>query len=241
MRALQIIIQARMTSTRLPAKIMMPIAGKPVLQWMIERLGRYKKDIIIATTNDGSEAPIVELCQKLDVHFFKGSTEDVLSRYYYAAIDNGATEQTAVMRLTSDCPLIDPGLVNQCIEHFNSGRYDMVSLGPHSGYPRGLDTCIFNFDLLEKTHLTATTQPEREHVTLGMGKVKKLASHVLHAEHDLTRFRLTLDEADDFTAISRVFELMNYQTDFDYSTLQSTLLAHPEVAEINSHVEQKQV
>ncbi|REL26060.1 polysaccharide biosynthesis protein [Thalassotalea euphylliae] len=239
LQSLQIIIQARMTSTRLPEKVMMKMANKPMLEWLIERLAPLKQHIIVATTNDGSEAPIVALCQKLGVGYFQGSTDDVLGRYYFAAKAHGATKETAVIRITSDCPLVDVKLVQQSVNEFNTGQYDMVSLGPHSGYPRGLDACIFGFELLEKTHLIATSAADREHVTLGMGKVQTINNRVLYAEQDLTHFRLTLDEADDFKAIERVFQLMNYQTDFDYPALEKVLLAHPEIAEINRHVEQK--
>ena len=238
---LQIIIQARMTSTRLPEKVMMKMAGKPILQWLFERLAPLKQHLIVATTDDGTEFPIIELCQKLGISYYQGSVEDVLARYYFAAKAHGADNNTAVMRITSDCPLVDAQLVQQCINEFQCGHYDMVSLGPHSGYPRGLDACVFGFDLLEQTHLTATLPAEREHVTLGMGSIKELNNLVLYAEQDLTHFRLTLDETDDFKAIERVFQLMDYQTDFDYPALAKLLLNHPEVALINQHVEQKTV
>ena len=241
LETLQIIIQARMTSTRLPGKVMLPMADKPVLQWLLERLAPLKQHIIIATTNDGTEAPIVELCQNLGIHYFQGSTDDVLARYYLAAKHYNANLDTAIMRLTSDCPLLDVNLVQECVNVLRENDFDMVSLGPHSGYPRGLDTCIFNFDLLESTHKLATAAPDREHVTLGMSKVKKLNSKVLFAPQDLTKFRLTLDEPDDFKAISRVYQLMNYRTNFTYAELESLLLKHPEIAMINQHVEQKQI
>ncbi len=241
MPELLIIIQARMTSTRLPGKILMPIGDKPVLQVMIERLGDLKEHIIIATTNDGSEQSIIELCQKLDVKYFQGDIDNVLERYYLAAKQFGAQQDTAIMRLTSDCPLIDLGLVKQCISTYQENSYNMVGLGPHSGYPRGLDTCIFSFDLLEITHRKATAPADREHVTCGMAKFNDISSFVISAQEDMTQYRLTLDEPDDYTAICAVYQLFNNQLDFDYPQLRKALKAHPEIAEINQHVEQKTV
>ena len=241
MAELLIIIQARMTSTRLPGKILMPIGDKPVLQIMIERLGNLKAHIVIATTNDGTEKPIIELCQKLDVKYFRGDTDNVLERYYLAAKQFGAHQDTAIMRLTSDCPLIDYGLVKQCITTYQENNYDMVGLGPHSGFPRGLDTCIFSFNLLQVTHKKAILPSDREHVTCGMAKFNNINSFVISAYEDLTQFRLTLDEPDDYTAICAVYQLFNHRVDFDYRALNQALKAHPEIAEINQHVEQKKV
>lgn len=241
MKDLLIIIQARMTSTRLPGKIMMPLGNKPVLQVMIERLADLKENIIIATTDDGSEQPIVALCQHLGVKYFQGSTDDVLGRYYLAAKHFGAIRSTAIMRLTSDCPVIDQTLVKQCISTYQNNNYDMVSLGPHSGFPRGLDSCIFHFPLLEKTHLSATTAPDREHVTLGMAKFSDLSSYVISAQTDLTQYRLTLDEQADYDMLDALYKLFNYQTSFSFEQLINVLKKHPQVAQINAHVEQKQV
>lgn len=241
MQDLMIIIQARMTSTRLPGKVLMLLNNKPVLQVMIERLADLKPHIIIATTNDGTEQPIVELCQKLDVKYYQGDTNNVLERYYLAAKQFGATNNTSVVRLTSDCPLIDYELTKQCINEFKYNAYDMVSLGPHSGFPRGLDVCVFGFQSLETTHAKATANADREHVTCGMAKFENMNCYVISAKHDMTHYRLTLDEPDDYRAIDKVFELFNYHTNFNYAKLVSVLNAHPDIAEINHHVEQKKV
>lgn len=238
---LLIIIQARMTSSRLPGKILMLLDTKPVLQVMIERLADLKPHIVIATTNDGTEAPIISLCQKLDVKYFQGDTDNVLERYYLAAQHFGATDKTAIMRLTSDCPLIDYDLTKQCIQAYQKHNFDMVSLGPHSGFPRGLDCCIFAFKSLKNTHKNATAANDREHVTCGMAKFETMNCYVISAHEDMTRFRLTLDEPADYHAINTVYQHFDYETDFDYPALVSLLKAKPDIAEINQHVEQKKL
>lgn len=234
-----IIIQARMTSTRLPAKVMLSLCEKPVLQVMIERLSNWHKNIIIATTNDGTETPILELCKKLDIRTFCGDTNDVLGRYYNAAKFYGAKHDTTIVRLTSDCPLIDQDLCSQVIHKQQEPNFDMANLGPHSGFPRGLDCCAFSFKLLETTHNKATSMQDREHVTLGMAKFNTMAIYTLSAEEDYSHYRLTLDEPDDYTAIVEVYKAFNNSLYFSYPELLETLKKNPELHDINKHVEQK--
>ncbi|TYK65596.1 cytidylyltransferase domain-containing protein [Colwellia echini] len=239
MSKLFIIIQARMTSTRLPNKVLLPIGEKPALQIMIERLQGWRENIIIATTNDGSEDPIVALCETLNIRYFKGSTDNVLERYYLTAKKFGATYGDAIMRLTSDNPLIDYDLTSKVIKIYQENTYNMVSLGPHSGFPRGLDCCIFDFDCLEKTHLGAITDADKEHVTMGMTKFSDIACYNLSSGEDLSHYRLTLDEEDDYKMIQTVYALFNNQTSFNYLELLAALKDNPEVIKINQHIEQK--
>ncbi|WP_462173882.1 cytidylyltransferase domain-containing protein [Pseudoalteromonas xiamenensis] len=239
MQYLQIIIQARMTSSRLPGKVMLPLMGKPVLEVMLERLQNFKDSIIIATTDDGTEQPIVELCHKLEVKYFNGSTENVLSRYYNAAVNYKANSRTKILRLTSDCPLIDETLVRKVVDNLDCSHIDMVSVGPHSGFPRGLDCCGFRFKTLETTHKLATNIADREHVTLGMPKYSNLTTLNLAAEEDLSHFRLTLDEPDDYLAIKAVYQALGNSTDFSLDELIRILKNNPNLYEINKNVQQK--
>lgn len=241
MSNVMIIIQARMTSTRLPAKVMLPLCEKPILQVMIERLPNWHKHIIIATTNDGSEQPILDLCSKLNVRVFLGDTNDVLGRYYETAKFYGANENTTIVRLTSDCPFIDENLCSQVIKKRQEQVFDMVNLGPHSGFPRGLDCCAFSFKLLENTHLKATSSADREHVTLGMAKFNAMSTYIISAQQDFSHYRLTLDEPDDYLAISAIYKALDNSLSFSYSDLLKTLKKKPELTDINNHVEQKTV
>jgi spore coat polysaccharide biosynthesis protein SpsF len=241
MTNLMVIIQARMTSTRLPGKVLMPLCSSSVLEVMIERLKPLKNHIIVATTNDGSERPILELCNRLNIKSYQGDTEDVLSRYFEAAEVFGAEKNTTVVRLTSDCPLIDVQLCQKVIEKHQTGHFDMVNLGPHSGYPRGLDCCAFSFSLLANTHRLASHPADREHVTLGMAKFSDISVFTYSAKQDLSHYRLTLDESDDYTAIKAIYNAFSNDLNFNYAELIKKLKQNPKLADINKHVEQKPV
>ncbi|WP_440055623.1 cytidylyltransferase domain-containing protein [Pseudoalteromonas sp. T1lg65] len=236
-----IVIQARMTSTRLPKKVMLPLRGKTVLETMLDRLSPFKDKIVIATTNDGSQSPIVELCQQLDVKYVEGDTEDVLGRYMLAADSVGANEQTVVVRCTSDCPLIDPQVTADVISHFFEIRehFDYVSAGPHCGYPNGFDTEVFTYSALLEAHNNATADFEREHVTQYISKNLRVADYSYH--QDLSDWRLTLDEVDDYKLINEIYALFDNRVDFTFAELQQKIHSTPGLLEINQHVEQKQV
>jgi len=241
MTNLMVIIQARMTSTRLPGKVLMPLCSTSVLEVMIERLKPLNEHIIVATTNDGSERPILELCNKLNIKSYQGDTEDVLGRYFEAAKKFGANDDTTIVRLTSDCPLIDVQLCQKVIEKHQAGDFDMVNLGPHSGYPRGLDCCAFSFALLANTHRLASHPADREHVTLGMAKFNDMSVFTYSAQQDLSHFRLTLDEPDDYTAITEIYAAFNQNLDFSYQELIQLLEHRQDILKINQHVNQKTI
>ncbi|MBH0042956.1 cytidylyltransferase domain-containing protein [Pseudoalteromonas sp. SWXJZ10B] len=239
MSKLYIIIQARMTSSRLPGKVLLPFGTNSILETMLDRLINFKSNIIIATTNDGTEAPIINICQKNDIRFYRGDTEDVLGRYFNAAKFFDAKADDVIIRLTSDCPFIDPKWIQTAIGIFEKKQFDIVSLGPHSGFPRGLDTCIFSFSLLEYTSKLATMKADREHVTLGMNKFKNLSVFNLSAEADYSQFRITLDEHDDYKMLCALYEHFNYDPTFSYEQLIYALTTHSDISNINKHVEQK--
>ncbi|TMP33861.1 cytidylyltransferase domain-containing protein [Pseudoalteromonas rubra] len=241
MNKVQIIIQARMTSTRLPGKVMLPLCDSTVLQVVLDRLSQLRPYIIVATTNDGSEQPIIELCDKLDVKTYRGDTDDVLSRYYEAAKFHGADKNTTIVRITSDCPLIDNELCLKVIEKHLEKQFDIVNLGPHSGYPRGLDCCAFSFKLLEHTQKLATSKEDREHVTLGMAKFLSVSTYSFAEGESLSHWRLTLDELDDYKAIKAIYSEFANKLEFSYSELKKMLKEKPELTDINSHVDQKVV
>lgn len=238
-----IIIQARMTSSRLPGKIMLPLCGKPVLQMMLERLHVFKKNIIIATTNDNTEKPIVELCQQLGVRYFRGDTENVLERYYLAATQFDAKDEDRVVRLTSDCPLIDPIVTQSAINYYDSHSFDYVSAGTGSGFPRGMDTEVFSYGLLKQAYYNAAQDYEKEHVTpyfyktcpekYSLGQYKNTKNH--------SKYRLTLDEQSDYQAIQEIYRKLDCRTDFVYDELIRILEQNSYIYKLNAHVEQKKV
>ena len=238
-----IIIQARMTSTRLPKKVLLPLCGKTVLEVMFDRLEAYKENIIIATTDDGSETLIVNLCKELEIKYYRGSTHNVLSRYYKSALANGASTHDIIVRLTSDCPLIDQEIVGNTINHYKNGNYEYVSNRINRKVPVGLDVEVFSFSALEEAYLNASKDYEKEHVTPYIYMTKKSDYRIGSYEPkvDGSQYRLTLDEEDDYLAIQEIYKKFHCRTNFTYEVLIDTLKKNPFIYNINSHVEQKKV
>ncbi len=237
-----IIIQARMTSTRLPGKVMKQVLGKPLLQYQIERLKRVKlaDEIVIATTTNQTDKPIIDLCNTLSVAHFRGSEDDVLARYHGAATVHQAD---VVIRVTSDCPLIDPQVITQVIDYYlqNQSNYDYVSNSIKRTYPRGMDTEVFSFSVLQQAFLEATTQPDREHVTpfIYRQPERYRLGHVTYSEN-CSHHRWTVDTPEDFALIQKIIEAV-YPTK-PYFTLEDCLellQQNPEWYFINSQIEQK--
>jgi len=237
-----IIVQARMTSTRLPGKVMKSILNKPMLEYQLERLARVERAdaVVVACTTNKADAPIVELCRRLGVAVFRGSEEDVLSRYYGAA---KAHRADVVVRVTSDCPLIDPQVIDAVIRCYYSapGRYDYVSNTLERTYPRGMDCEVFSFRILEEVFIEATDLPDREHVTPFIYRQPQRyhLSNVPYIE-DQSRHRWTVDTPKDFELIKRIIEAI-YPVDPNF-TLQdclALLVTHPDWEMINANVEQK--
>ncbi|MFK2823627.1 cytidylyltransferase domain-containing protein [Arcobacter sp. YIC-80] len=236
-----IVIQARTTSTRLPKKILLPLGDKTVLEVMLERLSSFKDKIIIATTNDGTQNEIVDICKKHKIRYYEGDTNNVLSRYYEACLKYDLKDEDIVIRCTSDCPFIDSLLIKKAIALYKTSNANYVSLGVHSGFPRGLDTEIFSFKLLKEAFNNATTDYEKEHVTPYIHTTikDKIKIEYLKSLENNSNFRITLDETDDYKAIKQLFSKLNNSEDFTYDELILALKQNPSIVKINSHVEQK--
>lgn len=241
-----IIVQARMSSTRLPGKILKTVMGKTLLEYQIERLRRVKSadQLIIATTDKEAEQPIVDLCDNLGVSCFRGSETDVLGRYYGAAV---AYHADVVVRITSDCPLIDPAVVDRVVrfyqEHCSSYDYATDTLEPNLTYPRGMDTEVFSFRALKEAYLEAKDQAEREHVTVFIKRRPERYRLVnLPYHQDYSRYRWTVDTPEDFQLIERIITtLYPVKPLFTFEDCLWLLEEHPEWAALNSHIEQKKV
>lgn len=239
-----IIVQARMTSTRLPGKVLMPVMGKPLLEYQIERLQRVRRvdDIIIATTTKGTDQPIVDLARRLGIKIFRGSEEDVLSRYFGAAQENSLD---IVVRITSDCPLIDPAVVDDVIGAYldNAENCDYVSNALTRTFPRGMDTEVFPFSLLEKVYYEAIEQPCREHVTpyIYENREKFRLLNVAY-QRDESRHRWTVDTPEDFRLIELILKaLYPINKVFELEDILALLNAHLDWFELNSQIEQKKL
>jgi spore coat polysaccharide biosynthesis protein SpsF len=240
-----IIVQARMGSTRLPGKIMKKVLDKTLLEYQLERLLRVKHadQVLIATTDHGEERPIVELCHKLGVPFFRGPEHDVLARYYGAAT---AYEANVVVRITSDCPLIDPAVVDKVISFYlaHQGEYDYVSnTFPELTYPRGMDVEVFSFLALKEAYAEAVDQAEREHVTIFIKRrQEKYRIKNLPYKQDYSHYRWTVDTPEDFELINKMISAL-YPTNpnFTLEDCLNLLAQHPEWTKINEQIKQKLV
>lgn len=238
------IIQARMSSTRLPGKVLMDIApGKTILACMLERVAASKEidKTVIATTVNPKDQVLVEYLQKINQPYFVGSEDDVLDRYYQAALSHGAKAGDVIVRMTSDCPLVDPKVADATIRHFKQGDFDYASnnLEPYT-YADGMDTEVFSFDTLERTWKEAVQPAHREHVTFYMWKNPGLfkIGQYENPVKGKAGYRLTVDYPEDLEVLSRVYAQL-YPGDqlFSMEAILEYLDAHPEVKKINTEVE----
>ncbi|SHH83247.1 cytidylyltransferase domain-containing protein [Clostridium grantii] len=238
------IIQARMGSTRLSGKVMKKLFGKTILQHVIERVSQSEliDNIVIATTNLEKDDKIVEEAKKCDVQYFRGSEDDVLSRYYYAAKENNSD---IIVRITSDCPLIDPNIIDEIIEFYKTQNYDIVTNAGadllQRTYPRGLDTEVFSFKMLEEAFNCANEKYQREHVTPYIYENRNEIYYYKNKDN-FSNYRLTLDTKEDFELITNIYEnLYKGEHDFYLDEIVQLFNEKPELTKINEHVEQKKI
>ncbi len=243
-RKVVIILQARMGSSRLPGKPLKIVMGRPLLSYQIERLRRISSvdDIVIATSDLKTDQPIIDFCKAEHVHFFRGSESDVLDRYYQAAKKYNAD---VVVRVTGDCPIIDPSVVTQVISLYlkTSPPCDYVSNTLVHTFPRGLDVEVFSFSNLEKAAKAAHLAEEREHVTPYFYLHPEIFSLKNFAcEKNLSHHRWTVDEKDDLDLITKILmELYPKKPSFEMNDVLELMQQHPDWMNINAHVQQKKL
>lgn len=236
-----IIIQARMTSTRLPGKVLLPLCEKPVLQVMLERLENYKNKIIVATTDDGTQNPITDLCKTLNMRYFEGSPENVLERFYLCAQSQNMQDESVVVRLTSDCPLMEARLIHCMYEAFQEEHYDYFSNVGERTFPRGMDVEMFRFKALKDAYENAESDFEKEHVTPYFYKTHpkhfRIGNFCNESNH--SGYRLTLDVAEDYEVIRNIYRHFGCRIDFGYEEMMDALIQNPELSCANREVRQK--
>jgi spore coat polysaccharide biosynthesis protein SpsF len=230
------IIQARMTSTRLPGKVLMEVMDRPLLSYQIERL-RFSKmidNIIIATTTNKEDDPIIELAQKEGLDFYRGSEDDVLDRYYHSAKKYNVKH---IMRLTADCPLIQPDICDSIANAYFESNVDYIRTG--KTFAEGLDCEIFSFSALEKAWKNAQLKSEREHVTLYIRNHPELfAIKTVENGTDDSKYRITVDQEEDFLVIKAIIENL-YNGNDKYIKIEDIKLfleSNPEIFAMNSNV-----
>jgi spore coat polysaccharide biosynthesis protein SpsF len=232
-----------MGSTRLPGKVMKKIIGKPLLELLIERLQHchYLDEIIIATTTNVADEPIKNLAERLSIKYMRGSEEDVLDRYYQAAkgfnIDH-------IVRITADCPLIDPEVVDRVIISYlnNNLRYDYVSNTLKPTFPDGLDVEVFSLNVLEKIHKVSDKKYQREHVCgyIIENPDQFIIKNVTN-DKDLSKLRWTVDNPEDYELIKIIFEnLYQKKKIFFMEDILRFLSQNPDLLLINSNIERNE-
>lgn len=226
------IIQARYASERLPGKVMMPIVGKPMLWHVWQRTKRAGTidHVIVATGSHVDDDRIVDFCNENSIAYYRGSTNNVLDRYYQAA---KAAKASIILRITADCPLIDSVIIDDVVTYFLRGEYDYVSNVNPPTYPDGQDIEVFTFSALERAWRDAHFRSEREHVTpyiVNHPELFRLGNVV--NDVDLSAYRWTVDTEADMEFVRSVFEGLQ-RVDFGMDDVLSLLNRKPELAEIN--------
>ncbi len=238
-------IEARMGSTRLPGKVLLPLGGKPVLERLIERVSRsrYLDKIVVATTTKDSDQPIVDLCDRIGVSFFRGSEDDVLDRVIKAA---KSVDADIICELMGDSPLLDPILIDNTITAHLSGNYDYTSnFFPENTFPMGFAVQVFPISVLKRVAKLTQNPVDRVHVSCFIYHNPKLftlqgvsANPQIYAP-DL---RLSLDTKNDYELICHVFEALSKKNTYFLSKdIVNYLRSHPELCLINKDVRQKAI
>jgi len=238
------IVQARMGSTRLPGKVLKKILGKPLVEYLIERINSSQmiNDLVIATTTNRCDDAIVDYCRTHHIKYYRGSEEDVLSRYMEAAESYKAE---VIVRICSDSPLVDPLLIDELVREFllKYPSCDYLSNTIKQTYPLGMNIEVFSFESLQKTYKNAKSQYEKEHVTPYIYyNPHQFKICEKHYQHDLSMLRLTVDVAEDFELVKTILEKL-YPIDpcFTLENIVSLYNQDSDIFKINSHILQKQV
>lgn len=238
------IIQARMNSTRLPGKVLLPIEGQSMLERVVRRVQRAKSidKVVVATTEDPADDAVAEAAEALGVHVTRGSEDDVLDRFRQAAEETGAAH---IVRVSADSPFIDPDVCDMVVDAYRSSGADYASNKLEPSFPLGLDVEVFSREALEKTWSEAKEPYERAHVTLHMyapttGKLSLVLQPVTTSpdRHD---WRWTVDTPEDLEFAREAFRRIGGRNDFSWVDVVHLIDEDPALAGINSHLKPKHV
>ncbi len=232
-----IIVQARMTSTRLPGKILAPVLGKPLLAYQLERLGRVRlaDEFVVATTTEPTDDPVGDLARSMGWHVTRGSEDDVLARYWQAAKE---VQADLIIRSTADCPLIDPALIDDGIRnHFELGGDYTTGLGLADGM--GFE--VFTATTLETLARDYWEPETREHVTFSIyTHPERFNCRGYEVIPDRSKLRWTVDTAEDLVVIRHILETLYPDNPrFTVDDVAALMEQHPEWVAINAEVEQR--
>lgn len=230
-----------MTSTRLPGKILLPLGGRPVLEHVVSRCKRAHSvhEVVVAVPDQPASEPIAALCARLSTRVVRGSEQDVLSRYVLAANESAAD---VVIRITSDCPLIEPLFIDLCVTELLASRtsaapYDYFCNVEPRRLPRGLDVEVFTVAALRAADEQATTATEREHVTTYLRTSGRFRTGGMRWSQDHSELRWTLDTAEDHAMFERLFAVA--EGELDFATALAIVNRDPSIHALNAAVAQK--
>ena len=237
-----IVVQARMKSLRLPGKVLLEVLERPLLSFLLERLKKVKnKDqIIVATTDNQEDDAIVKVCKEQLVPYFRGSVDDDLDRFLKAA---RLMKATILVRITADCPLVDPQIIEDTIDFYKSNDFDYISNTMVMTYPRGMDVEVFSLDRLEIAAKEARWQYEREHVTPYFYlHPMKFKTGNLSYKKNVSHYRLTVDTKEDFELTKMILEnLYPKKNNFTLEDILDFLEKNKELSKINEGIKQKTI
>jgi spore coat polysaccharide biosynthesis protein SpsF len=233
------IVQARMGSTRLPGKVLLDIGGESMLARVVQRVRRAQtvQRVVVAATLNAADEPIVRECRRLRVELYRGSELDVLDRFHQVA---SLCEAGVVVRITSDCPLIDPGVIDRVVEAFLDWRPDYASNVLHRTYPRGLDTEVVDMPALERAWREAVEPCQRAHVTPyfyehpGKFRLLSVTCEMDHGDH-----RWTVDTPEDLAFVREVYARLNGGDSITWEKVLELLVREPALLDLNRQVRQK--
>lgn len=229
------IVQARIGSTRFPSKVTKPLGDTSVLGMCIERLQQSKmiNQIIVATSDSDKDKSIIEIAVQHGASFFQGELDDVLGRYYSCAL---AFKPDVIIRITADCPFIDPILIDEALSFFKKNDLDYFCNQNPPQYPDGLDFDIFTFEVLRKTHFAATSKFDREHVTPFMKNIDNLKCEQILIENDYSRMRWTVDEPVDLEVLNQILKKLNFSKTFSWRDILKIFKNDTGILSKNLHI-----
>jgi spore coat polysaccharide biosynthesis protein SpsF len=235
------IIQARTDSTRLPNKVLEEIQGKPLILHVIERVQHAKllDKIVLATTTRAVDTPLANLVQARGIPVYRGECDDVLDRYYQAATQYHAE---VIVRITGDCPLIDPHVIDRVVQVFLKDHYEYVTNTLQPTYPDGLDVEVFSYQALAAAWKEATLASEREHVTTYIRKhPEEFTQYDVKNPVDLSKYRWTVDNQEDLLFVREIFNRLYAKEKIFYmEDILILLEKHPELQEINTGIQRNE-
>lgn len=233
------LVQARMSSTRLPGKVLADVAGQSVLMRTVHRVARSRRldEVVVATSDQAVDDPIAALARRKGVPVSRGSAMDVLDRFLLAARERGAD---VIVRITADCPLVEPELIDRCVEAFFTQSADHASNAYVRRYPRGLDVEVIRLAALKRAGREARLPFERAHVTPYIHQHPELFRLVsVEGEADYVSQRWTVDTPDDLAFVRAVYDRLGPGDEFSWRAVIELLEREPELAQLNAGVMQK--